>query len=54
MILGQSTAIAAVLAIDNNQVIQDVDYQELREKLLKSGQILEIPENWLTIITEYN
>jgi hypothetical protein len=38
MVLGQSAAIAASLAIDNGQKVQDVPYQELRELLLKYKQ----------------
>ncbi|MBU2906892.1 MULTISPECIES: FAD-dependent oxidoreductase [Arenibacter] len=41
MILGQSAAAAAVLAIDENAVVQEVDYVKLREVLLAKGQILE-------------
>ncbi|MDO6601144.1 FAD-dependent oxidoreductase [Arenibacter palladensis] len=41
MILGQSAAAAAVLAIDENTVVQDVDYNKLKEVLLAKGQILE-------------
>jgi len=41
MILGQSAATAAALAIDNKQAVQDVSYAELREQLLKDGQVLE-------------
>ncbi|MGH9937559.1 MAG: FAD-dependent oxidoreductase [Blastocatellia bacterium] len=41
MILGQSAATAAALAIDGNTSVQDVPYQKLRERLLKDGQILE-------------
>ena len=41
MILGQSAAAAAVLAIDENAVVQEVDYDKLREVLLAKGQILE-------------
>jgi hypothetical protein len=41
MILGQSAATAAVLAIDANQSVQDVPYAKLRERLLADGQILE-------------
>jgi len=40
MILGQSAAVAANLAIDNNVPVQDVKYEELKEKLLNKGQIL--------------
>jgi hypothetical protein len=42
MILGQSAATAAVLAIDGNTTIQDVPYQKLRERLLKDKQILDM------------
>jgi hypothetical protein len=41
MILGQSAATAAVLAIDANCPIQKVEYVALREKLLADGQILD-------------
>lgn len=41
MILGQSAATAAAMAIDGKMVVQDVPYQKLRERLLQDGQILE-------------
>ena len=41
MILGQSAATAAVMAIDAKQAVQDVPYAKLRERLLADGQILE-------------
>jgi len=41
MILGQSAATAAVLAIEGNLTVQDVPYAKLRERLLKDKQILE-------------
>jgi len=41
MILGQSGATAAGLAIDGNCAVQDVKYAMLREHLLKEGQVLE-------------
>ena len=40
MILGQSAATAAVLAIDEKCVVQDVPYSELRQRLLDEGQIM--------------
>ena len=40
MILGQSAATAAVLAIDSNLAVQDVPYERLRARLLKDGQVL--------------
>ncbi len=41
MILGQSAATAAVLAIDGKTSVQDVPYAKLQERLLKDKQILE-------------
>ena len=41
MILGQSAATAAVLAIDSNLAVQDVPYAALRARLLADGQVLE-------------
>jgi hypothetical protein len=42
MILGQSAATAAALAIDAGTTVQEVDYLKLRERSLKDGQILEV------------
>lgn len=41
LILGQSAATAAALAIDGKTDVQDVDYTVLRERLLAGGQVLE-------------
>jgi hypothetical protein len=41
MILGQSAATAASLALDADGVVQEVPYGQLRERLLADGQILE-------------
>ena len=41
MILGQSAATAACMAIDNNTSVQDVPYEALRKRLLADGQFLE-------------
>ncbi len=43
MILGQSAATAACLAIDASCAAQDLDYAALRQRLLADGQILEKP-----------
>jgi len=43
MILGQSAATAAALAIDHNLAVQDVPYATLRARLLADGQVLEAP-----------
>jgi hypothetical protein len=40
MILGQSAATAAALAIDAGLPVQDVPYAALRERLLQDGQVL--------------
>ena len=40
MILGQSVAAAAALAIDDNISVQQVSYEKLGEALLKQGQRL--------------
>jgi hypothetical protein len=42
MILGQSSAVAACLAIDNNLAVQDVPYEKLKENLLSKQQILNL------------
>lgn len=41
MILGQSAATAAALAIDAGLAVQDVPYEALRDRLLQDGQVLE-------------
>ena len=40
MVLGQSAATAACLALDRGVTVQDVDYASLQERLLADGQIL--------------
>jgi hypothetical protein len=41
MVLGQSAAIAASLAIDNSTAIQDVPYVKLKATLVENGQRLK-------------
>lgn len=41
MVLGQSAATAACLAIDNNIALQDVSYDKLYERLVADGQKVE-------------
>ncbi|HTU89169.1 MAG TPA: FAD-dependent oxidoreductase [Gemmataceae bacterium] len=41
MVLGQSAGTAAVLALDGNVAVQDVDYDKLKERLRSDGQILD-------------
>lgn len=42
MILGQSAAAAACIAIDNKQSVQEVNYKKLKETLLDNGQVLSM------------
>jgi hypothetical protein len=41
MVLGQSAATAASQAIENNVAVQDIDINELQERLLADGQTLQ-------------
>ena len=41
MILGESAAIAASLALDNRCAVQDVPYNTLKVELIRAGQVLE-------------
>ena len=41
MVLGQSAATAAVMAIERGVAVQDLPYRDLRERLRADGQILE-------------
>ena len=41
MVLGQSSATAAVLSLDEKIAVQKIDYSKLKEKLLAEGQVLE-------------
>jgi hypothetical protein len=45
MILGQSAATAAALAIDKKIAVQEVNYGDLRARLVADGQVLEHPAN---------
>ncbi len=42
MILGQSAAVAACDAIDNDRAVQEVEYEVLKKKLLERGQVLTL------------
>jgi hypothetical protein len=54
MILGQSTGCMAVMALEADIPVQELNYPKLMENLVNAGQILEIPHNWLEIITTEN
>ncbi|MBO0699352.1 MAG: FAD-dependent oxidoreductase, partial [Zavarzinella sp.] len=43
MVLGQSAATAAVLAMDDKVDVQKVEYAKLRDRLLKDKQVLDLP-----------
>ena len=45
MVLGQSAATAAVLAIESDVELQALPFATLRERLLKDGQVLDLPVN---------
>ena len=40
MVLGQSAALAAAEAIENNVAVQEVAYPQLKTRLLQAGQVL--------------
>jgi len=42
MILGQSAALAATIAINNRQAVQDISYDLLKEKLIARKQVLSM------------
>ncbi len=44
MVLGQSAATAAALALDDNCGVQELDYQRLKTRLVADGQILSYPK----------
>lgn len=43
MVLGQSVATAAVMALESGHGLQDVPYAALRARLLRDGQVLDLP-----------
>ncbi len=45
MILGQSAATTAAMAIEKGISVQEVNYDQLRERLLKDGQVLEFHDD---------
>jgi hypothetical protein len=44
MILGQSGATSAVMALDQEITVQDLSYESLKEQLLKDGQVLKLED----------
>jgi hypothetical protein len=45
MILGQSAAAAACQSIDEKKAVQEINYEQLRKKLLQEKQVLEVKIN---------
>jgi len=45
MILGQSAATAAVIAMEQGIAVQDLSYAALRKRLVEDGQVLELPKD---------
>jgi len=44
MILGQSAAVAACMAIDQGKAVQDLDYDSLKGVLVQKGQVLTMED----------
>ena len=44
MILGQSAATAAAMAIDDNVAVQKLDYAKLRKQLEADGQVVRLEQ----------
>jgi hypothetical protein len=45
MVLGQSSAIAAGLALEKKAAVQKIQYDELRRRLLAAKQVLAWPKS---------
>jgi hypothetical protein len=41
MVLGQSSAVIACLAIEEDKAVQEIDYNGIRKMLIKQAQVLE-------------
>ncbi len=48
MVLGQSAATAASLSLEQGIPLRDLEYADLRDRLLADGQVLDIPEGSVT------
>lgn len=44
MVLGQSAATAAAMSLERSVAVQDLPYDDLRERLLADGQVLELSD----------
>jgi hypothetical protein len=45
MVLSQNATIAAVMEIENNVTVQQVDYNKLKEQMLAQNQIVQWPQD---------
>ncbi|QDT37750.1 ribulose-1,5-biphosphate synthetase [Stratiformator vulcanicus] len=45
MVIGQGAGVAAAMAAEQDVAVQDVDYANLRERLIRQKQVLELPVN---------
>lgn len=54
MMLGQAAGTAAALTADQHIAVQKLEYDALRKRLVESGLFLDLPDNWLYIITHTN
>jgi hypothetical protein len=54
MMLGQAAGTAAAMVEEQKIAVQALEYAALRQKLAVDGLILELPANWLELITNYN
>lgn len=50
MMLGQSAGTAAAMAVEQGVAVQEIEYADLRERLLADGQILELPADWMAYV----
>jgi len=41
MVLGQSSAVIASLAIEEDKAVQEIEYDKIRKMLIKQAQVLE-------------
>ena len=51
MMLGQAAGTAAALAADQEIAVQELSYATLHARLIQDGMILDLPADWLHIIT---
>jgi hypothetical protein len=45
MMIGQSAALAASLALDKDSIVQDISYSDLEHKLQEAGQYISVEKS---------